>query len=114
MYGSIGYQRQTTGEHMKSKGRWMGVFAAILISAAGLSAVMSSRAATSKEAAEAAAMMSGYNAEQRAAAALREKDAAWKPTCTEVGSIQIGDGRNPRSEERRVGKECRSRWSPYH
>ena len=23
-------------------------------------------------------------------------------------------GRTPRSEERRVGKECRSRWSPYH
>ena len=23
----------------------------------------------------------------------------------------LGDGR---SEERRVGKECRSRWSPYH
>src|SRR2546430_12796780 len=23
----------------------------------------------------------------------------------------LGD---PRSEERRVGKECRSRWSPYH
>src|SRR3712207_8323681 len=22
--------------------------------------------------------------------------------------------RNERSEERRVGKECRSRWSPYH
>ena len=22
--------------------------------------------------------------------------------------------RVPRSEERRVGKECRSRWSPYH
>ena len=22
--------------------------------------------------------------------------------------------RNNRSEERRVGKECRSRWSPYH
>src|SRR5688572_31935675 len=22
--------------------------------------------------------------------------------------------RAPRSEERRVGKECRSRWSPYH
>ena len=21
---------------------------------------------------------------------------------------------NDRSEERRVGKECRSRWSPYH
>ena len=24
------------------------------------------------------------------------------------------DGVVPRSEERRVGKECRSRWSPYH
>ena len=23
-------------------------------------------------------------------------------------------GNNSRSEERRVGKECRSRWSPYH
>ena len=22
--------------------------------------------------------------------------------------------KRPRSEERRVGKECRSRWSPYH
>ena len=26
--------------------------------------------------------------------------------------IQLGD--SSRSEERRVGKECRSRWSPYH
>ena len=25
-----------------------------------------------------------------------------------------GDSKNFRSEERRVGKECRSRWSPYH
>ena len=24
------------------------------------------------------------------------------------------DGMSSRSEERRVGKECRSRWSPYH
>ena len=24
------------------------------------------------------------------------------------------DSRKVRSEERRVGKECRSRWSPYH
>src|SRR5256885_7086528 len=28
--------------------------------------------------------------------------------------IQIGLGQFFRSEERRVGKECRSRWSPYH
>src|SRR3989441_12511702 len=35
-----------------------------------------------------------------------------------VGEIQPGDcaddGIENRSEERRVGKECRSRWSPYH
>src|SRR2546426_2877569 len=29
--------------------------------------------------------------------------------------VGLDDGRaNYRSEERRVGKECRSRWSPYH
>src|SRR3712207_9277641 len=28
-------------------------------------------------------------------------------------SIVLGE-RSERSEERRVGKECRSRWSPYH
>ena len=27
---------------------------------------------------------------------------------------QIKIARELRSEERRVGKECRSRWSPYH
>ena len=29
-------------------------------------------------------------------------------------AIKLGKPVNPRSEERRVGKECRSRWSPYH
>src|SRR5256885_16760743 len=28
--------------------------------------------------------------------------------------LQKRIGRKTRSEERRVGKECRSRWSPYH
>ena len=27
---------------------------------------------------------------------------------------RASDAVTPRSEERRVGKECRSRWSPYH
>src|SRR3989441_4564237 len=32
------------------------------------------------------------------------------------GMEKIAEGMtyNQRSEERRVGKECRSRWSPYH
>ena len=29
----------------------------------------------------------------------------------QLGLVQVFEGR---SEERRVGKECRSRWSPYH
>ena len=42
---------------------------------------------------------------------------------TQVGGENGGDGFDAavevtthpvRSEERRVGKECRSRWSPYH
>src|SRR3712207_8865898 len=33
----------------------------------------------------------------------------------EVGAeLQAVRAARPRSEERRVGKECRSRWSPYH
>ena len=28
--------------------------------------------------------------------------------------LLLGLMREDRSEERRVGKECRSRWSPYH
>src|SRR5256886_11333789 len=30
--------------------------------------------------------------------------------CAKMEEIRL----NSRSEERRVGKECRSRWSPYH
>ena len=43
---------------------------------------------------------------------------AW--LCDELGragyapQVEIGGLLNSRSEERRVGKECRSRWSPYH
>ena len=33
-----------------------------------------------------------------------------KPQLPVIDQPQTGD----RSEERRVGKECRSRWSPYH
>ena len=33
---------------------------------------------------------------------------------TAVEAIQLALDDAGRSEERRVGKECRSRWSPYH
>ena len=34
--------------------------------------------------------------------------------CPVFERMLIDDGIRSRSEERRVGKECRSRWSPYH
>src|SRR5258706_6887501 len=39
-------------------------------------------------------------------AALRGVGDIKVPTAIQIGTV--------RSEERRVGKECRSRWSPYH
>src|SRR2546430_1362319 len=36
------------------------------------------------------------------------------PTIGFINPAIYAIGKNPRSEERRVGKECRSRWSPYH
>src|SRR5256885_15661965 len=41
------------------------------------------------------------------ASSLPEPDLAQDPSSIDVGDRQ-------RSEERRVGEECRSRWSPYH
>ena len=35
-------------------------------------------------------------------------------TFLNTGKIQFSNNDIDRSEERRVGKECRSRWSPYH
>src|SRR2546427_9720739 len=31
-----------------------------------------------------------------------------------TGFVKVTPAHDARSEERRVGKECRSRWSPYH
>ena len=35
-------------------------------------------------------------------------------TPNEQVSTMVSETNRLRSEERRVGKECRSRWSPYH
>src|SRR3712207_9347992 len=52
-----------------------------------------------------------------AAAGQREEQPAQARTGDLQGGLQLRRGpvrRGGRSEERRVGKECRSRWSPYH
>src|SRR3712207_8974822 len=57
------------------------------------------------------------------APALRGADIAYKKldsllrgnTVAEAAAcFRLGGWTHGRSEERRVGKECRSRWSPYH
>ena len=37
-----------------------------------------------------------------------------RPTQVGCGDLTTNIAMSSRSEERRVGKECRSRWSPYH
>src|SRR3712207_6804098 len=46
---------------------------------------------------------------------LRRIEVGQRGKILEAGDLQL-DTKNftARSEERRVGKECRSRWSPYH
>ena len=48
----------------------------------------------------------------------RDFQAAAHSQTPAVSSMAAGRSNSPRSEERRVGKEClfrcRSRWSPYH
>src|SRR3990170_3920699 len=36
------------------------------------------------------------------------------PGCRQLAVTPVPSSLLARSEERRVGKECRSRWSPYH
>ena len=49
---------------------------------------------------------------RKARKALEESGALTRDA-TKPRAIDLAERRD-RSEERRVGKECRSRWSPYH
>jgi len=47
-------------------------------------------------------------------AKLIEQNTINRATAKQILGQVVRTGEIPRSEERRVGKECRSRWSPYH
>src|SRR3990167_3705731 len=50
-----------------------------------------------------------------AAAAADPGTLGWASSLSHSGTAVAAHAvTQPRSEERRVGKECRSRWSPYH
>ena len=46
--------------------------------------------------------------------AIKIADRIVASTVYEFKDVKTGKVYTSRSEERRVGKECRSRWSPYH
>lgn len=76
---------------MKSNALWMVALA--VISGACSKSDVTGGATGPDEVAEATAMMGNYETQQKEAAAARAKDPAWKPTCGEVGLIQVGDGK---------------------
>ena len=45
---------------------------------------------------------------------IPDSDVTFVTTSTSIGNETYRRSVVLRSEERRVGKECRSRWSPYH
>jgi hypothetical protein len=49
-----------------------------------------------------------------AAILMATEAGAQTPIPTLIGRVPLPAASETRSEERRVGKECRSRWSPYH
>ena len=51
---------------------------------------------------------------QKSVGKVDEAYNAVKDIAAEGGKILFVGTKKQRSEERRVGKECRSRWSPYH
>ena len=69
----------------------------------------------SKTISEIQSALSQMEAEDRAIDQQRRGRAKLKILISAFQQIQESlPGLERRSEERRVGKECRSRWSPYH
>ena len=63
--------------------------------------------------------MSGHSKFANIKHKKEKNDAAKGKVFTVIGrelavAVKAGGPDPARSEERRVGKECRSRWSPYH
>ena len=54
------------------------------------------------------------SSKKKTAAAKTKPASTKKTTAKKKPSTKTSKAKKPRSEERRVGKECRTRWSPYH
>ena len=60
------------------------------------------------------AASSAASAADSTASSAAESTAASDTAAADGQTYKVGICQLVRSEERRVGKECRSRWSPYH
>jgi len=65
------------------------------LTGACLGGTFAGNTATARDADEAGTMMTSYEPQQQAEDAARAKDKAWKPACTEVALIQVGDSKHP-------------------
>src|SRR3712207_9420436 len=82
-----------------------------LPSAAALAETMRRRRASGGPAEQTFATLVGLQLRPRR---LRDAATVWGAMAQQHGSAERDRLWSHRSEERRVGKECRSRWSPYH
>src|SRR6185436_293286 len=83
-----------------------------------LAAIVNARAAFNYANASENMLRQVANTEEEFRRNVFDQDLAYRNQLIEIFGTPyegtIGSGRAYRSEERRVGKECRSRWSPYH
>src|SRR5258707_10869871 len=100
--------------------KWKAVGAALIL-VAGLGAVVASRGAAKAEPAALKVTIREWTVPTKGAhphdPAVGADGALWftEQMANKLGRLDPVTGTfKERSEERRVGKECRSRWSPYH
>ena len=81
----------------------------------GLCLLLGLTACTSSAPADTETPAAASEAETTASETMEETEEAAEPEAGEETETPADFGiLTDRSEERRVGKECRSRWSPYH
>ena len=121
-------EEQVSGDVLVLGGGMAGCYAAIAAARKGKKVVLVEKGATIRSGAAGSGFdhwesactnpCSKVTAEEIANAYIDEQDGysngiAHYIECQE-GWHRLKDSMSLRSEERRVGKECRSRWSPYH
>jgi len=111
LLGGLGFLAWQIRQQTAAVERDMAALSRKVDDAAALAAQALDRAGASETAARAAAE-GRQQAEAETAEARKETDAAREDATT--ARKEATTATEARSEERRVGKECRSRWSPYH